>query len=716
MNTSAKCTQSLMATVAFTAIAFPSAAWAAQVATSKVEAPAEQGDETAKTPLPVKTDDIIVTGARTFLSANTSGTTGLPLAIEKVPQSISLVSSDFIRTVDLKTAGQVANYVPGALNAGSREALSSQTKLRGFVTGKAVDGFIVDENFDPDYATVERLEVVKGPSSVVYGNSFSGGLINRVSKGAGPNTPSYISLQGGSFGEYRAEGQFATALDADGHMRLIAIGIVAGGDSFYDVIKHRDYVAYAGLNLDYGNVTGFVHGGYERHRRTAFDGIPTLPDGTIAPVPRSFFIGSPKDQNRNEVFYTNSNINWQVTDLLQIGIKGQYEQDRLRAVIPYASGLQVNGDMSISNDVVDPNIKTSYGFGIVPFYKLDALGLKDSFITAAVLYQGFRQYIVEPRGSGRVNIFAGEAAITAAFDAIVNGTATARPLKQDTLTFSAQSVLKPTDSISVLIGASHSTVKIRLTQNNVTQNFDPKPNMSYRAGLTWEVVKNLNLYGSYSESFLPQRRVDIAGNVLAPVSGSQYEIGAKYRGYGGKLLLTAAAYDIKQSNTAQFDQTLAGVDRYRAAGRIGHKGIELEAVGKLTPQWQIVAGYSYLSAKILNDTNTAIVGKRELFLPNNTYSLYTTYTLSGSLAGLTFGGGVHGVDSQPTSYTRTTKDIPAYTVVDASISYDRDKWSARLNFSNVFDKFYYLNNYDTLFYGNSIGAPRSVTFTVARGF
>jgi len=117
-----------------------------------------------------KLEEVVVTAQYKFLNVDTSSTTNLPLPIEKVPQSISLVSGDFIKAASLKTLGEIAEYTPGAINAGNQEGFGSVIKLRGFGAGRAIDGLNFGASFsfyEPDYAIMDRLEVVKGPSGLL---------------------------------------------------------------------------------------------------------------------------------------------------------------------------------------------------------------------------------------------------------------------------------------------------------------------------------------------------------------------------------------------------------------------------------------------------------------------------------------------------------------------------------------------------------------------
>src|ERR1700728_4601978 len=229
-------------------------------------------------------EEVTVTGHYEFLSADTSGTTNLPLPIEKVPQSISLVSEDFIKAADLKTIGDIADYVPGAFYEGPSGGYSNAVSLRGYTPIKAYDGLNVGASFlpafEPDYSIFDRVEIVKGPSSVVYGVSSAGGLINYVTKSATPQTPDYFLAQVGSWDSYRVEGQVAGSLDSSGSARAIGVVAYDQGNSFIDVLNHKELTLYGGVNFDFSSSgTRYLHAGYMWGQRTASHGLSTYPDG-----------------------------------------------------------------------------------------------------------------------------------------------------------------------------------------------------------------------------------------------------------------------------------------------------------------------------------------------------------------------------------------------------------------------------------------------------
>jgi TonB-dependent siderophore receptor len=680
--------------------------------------------------------EIVVTAKYEFLSADTSGTTNLPLPIEKVPQSISLVSNDFIKAADLKSLGEIAEYTPGAVNVGNQENTGSLIFLRGFSSGRAVDGIdLINQGFnfyEPDYAIFDRLEIVKGPSSVVYGVSSPGGVVNYVTKSATSQTPSYAMASFGSWDSYRFEGQLAHSLDSEGRVRAIGIAVYDQGNSFVADLYHKKATLYGGINIDFtDSLTGYLHGGYERLERPSFDGIPAEPDGTPAPLPYSFFMGSENIISTSNVYHTEGDLTWHATRALDFSVKGNYESVGISGGEVYSFGLAPSGDVGIEAAKFNPFRDDNYGAGASALYRFDLFGTKDSFVSVSALYQHSTYDLVSdsPANTGTVNISAGQAAVSQAFDALLSEplSSFAQKITASTFTGSAQSVLKVSDRLAVLAGLSYSKPDVEEVVDGSGQNFSIGGQMSYRGGLTYEVLPGTDAYLSYSQSFNPQTFLTTSNTPLPPLEGEQYEAGIKYRAPNSHLLLTGSLFQIKEKNVAEFAAAIDGIEYYAPLGQVKHRGVELQALGQVTPEWQINAGYTFLDPTITEDANPATVGETQLFIPKETLSVYSTYSLSdGRLHGLSFGGGIRYVGDQRTSYRSAlanseagltpSKDLPSYILVDLSASYTIDKWLFQLNVHNALDKHYFINNWQTLFYGNMPGDPANATLSVRYTF
>lgn len=672
-------------------------------------------------PSDAATTEVIVMGYR-FLDEDTSGATNLPLAIEEVPQSISLVNNDFIKAGDLKTLGEVAQYTPGAFFARDEPSYGTGVKLRGFKAGYAVDGLPVGDSLvEPDGATVERLEIVKGPSSVVYGAATPGGLVNLVLKDASLDTPSYVSVLGGSWDRWRVEGQGAGALNASGTVRGIVVGAREESNNFVHFVDKNRTVAYGGIDADLGSdVTAAFRASYQRFEQTGYNGLLTFSDGTLPPVGRSYFIGSDEIGTEIATLRFNGKLSWEISPAWSVDLMSVYQEVDRDGGNSYTYGLERDGNMQARAETFVDWTTKDFNVGVASVYKLDGLGLADSFVSASLRYQHYEYLYRGFYTGGAVNLFAGEQAISS-YMGMLNDNPSAGTLSFNNqqlsyVTASTQAVVKVAEPVTLLGGVSYSepTVETRFVDGGAWTDFNPGGQYSYRAAITVEPVEALNLYVSYSESFQPQDRVDIADNVLPPLAGEQYEIGAKYVFPGRRMLLGAAVFDLRQSNQQVFDQRGAdGFDRYKALGEVRHRGVELEATGQVTDQWQIKAGLALLDPTVKKDVDPAVIGKTRPYLPETTASLYTSYDFEN---GVSLGGGVRYVDSIKTAYDGATRALPSYTLVDGSVGYVFDLWRLQLNLKNMFDASYYIATWETLFYGISPGEPRSVTVSVRREF
>lgn len=665
-------------------------------------------------------DAIVVSGYR-YLSENTSGTTGLPLPLEKVPQSITLISEDFLEATDAKTLGDVAQYTPGALFDGNPGGTSSIIKLRGFAAGNAIDGLNVGAlDYEPDFATLERLEIVKGPTSVVYGAANPGGIINQVTKSARAGTPSHIELLGGSWDRWRIEGQLAGALNAAETIHVIGVAVHEEGGSFMQRVGSAKTVIYAGIDADLSpDLTAYLHGGYERYRRTSFDGIPTLPDGSPAPVDRSFFIGSGDFELVTPVARVNGGLDWEASSALSVSLRVNYLRSNTTGESGFGYDLQPNGDFLIAINKLTISTTQAFSAGLSGVYKFDDLGLSDSFITVAANYQDYETKqagtIPDTPQGDLANIFDGIDAIEALFNSrTYPGFDYGLNRRLRYLTLSTQASIKVAEPLTLLGGISWAKPDVsKQSGTGAWQDFSGDSQTSLRLAATLEPVKGLNFYASYSESFQPQLFIDAVGDVLPPLTGEQVEVGVKYVSPDRRLLLTAALFDVRQANQARYDQTIDLIDRYSPVGKVRHRGFELQAVGEITKGWQVNAGLAILDPTIREDDDTALIGKTLTFLPKSTASIYTSYEFGG---GAFIGGGIRYVGAVKTDFDRVTRDIPSYTLVDASAGYDFERFRVQVNVKNLFDKHYFVNNYQTLFYGNVVGEPRSATVSLRANF
>lgn len=674
----------------------------AQAAANAADAPASVNELSAVT----------ITGYR-FYAPDTSGITRLPLPVEKVPQSASLVTGDFAKAAGLETMGEIAQYTTGAYYSGYIPSYGSQVLLRGLNAGYAIDGLTVgDQIAEPDSVTLARYEVIKGPASVAFGAQNPGGIVNLVQKNAF-DAPDYLSVSGGSWGRWRVEGQGTTALNSDGTVRAIGVFAQEQGDSQVDFVHSKKSVLYGGVDFDLGDdLTGYVRLNHQRFKTTGYNGIPVHADGSLPDLPRSFFVGGSDYATDARATSLSAGLTWMPSALWAFDLKTLFQKTDHRGVNAYAAGyLQDDGDFAVSGAKYDPWNVYDFTTDLSVTRRLDDLGLEGSSVSADVRYQRYRYSIAQDYLAGTANIHDGDEAVSRTINGFEPGGAGSYEQDQvmSYLTASTQAVIKVAQPVSLVGGVAYSRPRIRNQVNDGPRtNLDPGGQFSYRAALVYEPIEGLNVYGSYSESFMPNLRVDENYQVLPPMKGRQYEIGVKRSLADGKLLLSAAVFDLRQSNVAVYDKVVDNETLYKTAS-VRHRGLELEATGKITSAWQIRAGLALLDPEVSDDpSNPASNGQKRTWIPRQTASLYTTHDIGH---GLSLGGGVRYVGRIKTSYDGSTPDLSSYVLVDGGIGYSIDRWHFQLNVKNIFDRKYHLGTWSTLAYGVYPGMGRSAMLT-----
>jgi iron complex outermembrane receptor protein len=619
--------------------------------------------------------------------------------------------------------GEIAQYTPGALWASYSPSYGNQVFLRGFAANYAIDGLLVgDQITEPDPAALERYEIVKGPASVVYGAQSPGGVLNLVSKSASPDTPNYVEALGGSWGRWGLEGQIAGALNASGSIRGIGVVSHDEGGSFVDFVKLNKTAVYGGLDFDLAEgLTAYVRAAYQITQDTPYNGIPTFPNGTLVPVSRSYFLGASDITNTTQAPHVDAGVRWKPSALWSFGLQTVYQytdhgggNDYPYGLIGFDGSFPVGGEHFNSWHVEDFTIAGT------ATRKLDDIGLAGSYLEASVRYQHYRYYISELNlTGGTANLFSGDRAVSNVFNSLstVPG-GYEQDQRMNYLTGSGQAVIKVAGPLTVIGGISYSKPDItQQVYNGAFQSYDPGDQVDYRGAIVYEPIAGLNLYASYSESYEPNLRIDTSFNVLPPVQGQQYEVGAKYL-LGRRLLLTAAVFDIKENNVAVYDTMVNGEALYQAED-VRHRGAEFEATGQITDRWQIKAGLALLDPKVTDDPQAPVNnGETRPWLPKVTADLFTTYDFAN---GFSISGGARymgSVKTYDTSSPTPTPAIHAYTVIDGALAYTIQRWRVQLNVKNIFDEHYYVSTpvFQSLSAGLYPGEPRSFTVSLRRDF
>jgi iron complex outermembrane receptor protein len=638
----------------------------------QVEAPAEA--ERADGP---------VEGYRATRSA-TGTKTDTPL--KDVPQAVNVIPRQVIEDQQVGRLADVLLLAPNVQPAGTNGGRGQNFFLRGFQSQTfAIDGVMMNPalNFplvSRDLAAAERVEVLKGPASVLYGRGEPGGLINIVTRKPSASFGGSATLQAGSYDFYRAEGDVTGPLDAAGTLTARMTAALQTEGSFrYDNDDTREYLAPV-LHWTPREDTRLALNYEHTEQDSQFDrGIPAYRNRVS--VDRSKYYG--EDWARYEATVDN------------LVLRGEHDvRDwlTLRQIVNYQWGETYR--LASNSTSVNAAGTLLNRQALKQLEEMDSLDLQSeaimTFDTGGIghtLLAGY-EYINADRAITQYNA-------TLAAISLANPVYGAQPGN-----FNFQN--RPLTRMTMMAGYLQDQIKLgpqweallglrfdRLDQTSITQGratLVDRSNVSPRAGLVYKPLPPLSLYASYSTSFSPQTTAIVGGGVPEPETGVQYEVGARYDLVPDRLSLGLALFEITKENVATADP--AGSSQSVLTGEQRSRGIEVDLTGELARGWQVIAGVGLIDAEITRD-NTIAVGNKLGGIPDVSASLWSTYRfLDGALRGFGLGGGVTYVGQRSGDHANTY-GVDAYYRLDATLFYElNDRLRLSLTGRNLTDEHY----------------------------
>ncbi|SFG55172.1 iron complex outermembrane recepter protein [Methylobacterium gossipiicola] len=685
--------------------------------------------------------------------------------ILETAQSISVIGRKQIEDANALTINQALRYTPGVTTeqrGGAGSTRLEQFLIRGFSAPVFLDGMALiagrDANATVDPYRLERIDVIKGPASVLYGQSGPGGIVNLVSKVPRFVEHGEIFVQGGGFNEVRG------GVDVGGPIRSEVPGLadqfayrIVGfgwkGDGPVDTTKVERVLINPSVTWRPSADTALtIIGNYQRDPFSGFyGGFPAV--GTVFPrnfgngivgrLPVNFYDG---DRGIERSDRTQASIEYlfdhRVNENLAFHSAGRYlrTQGDYRSVYsafsplngPFASGpllprAVIGNQVDAEAFTMDSNAVATFDTG--PLAHTFLLGVDHRSFSTRTLGTPFPT-------APSLNVLAPDYAMAIAFPAFT--TASRVDAEQTGVYFQDQVKL---DRLVLTLGGRYDVAR----QTGPTRSFNfaagtstltrqdaPADAFTGRASLLYLFDSGVAPYVSYSQAFEPivaGRVFDSAfgtvGRVPDPQSSDQYEAGIKYQPPGSDLLLTAAAFDIRQSNRTTADPARQGF--VVQTGQVGVQGVEFEARANLSEGLTLVGGVSFLDARNVRDDGTtvndltgrpvALEGRSPVLVPDKTASLLATYRfLDGPMLGLEIGGGVRYLGASWGDAANTFK-VPDSVLVDATASYDLKHldpslqgFSMQVNATNLLDQTYVsgCNGYTSCYYG----LPRTVYATL----
>ena len=681
-------------------------------------APAVAATKTADGDAP----DIVVTGQRSQYGARSTTTaTKTNTDIKNVPQAMTIISKAQIEDQDLRSIGELMNFVPGA-SAGTGEGNRDTITLRGnsSTADFFVDGVRDDVQYFRDFYNIDRVEVLRGSNAMIFGRGGGGGVVNRVTKRSSLATDRQFAVTGDSYGGYRLTADVDQALSSGAGLRVN--GLYENGDSFR---HHVDLKRY-GINP----IVGFLAGPdtridlsyeYFHDRRTADRGVPSIAGKPLKGHDKDFF-GDPDDSvSKADVnvgtFALQHDFGGGLT-LRNRTLYGDYDKFYQNiypggAVLPATQTLPQRVTLGAYNN-------RSHRTNLISQTDLiweNRLGGIDQ--TLLVGFEVGRQKSRNQRQTGQ--FLAGQNVVPISdptVDLDLNFAPSASDANNRTratvAAIYAQDQIRISPMLEIVAGVRFDSFKLGVDDLRAVGGgeFSRRDELiSPRLGLIFKPLQNLSLYGSYSRSYLPQsgdqfNSLTTTTEALKPERFDNYEVGVKWEPVSG-LLATAAIYKLDRTNTRATDPvTLLTV----LTGAQRSKGLELGLERSMTDRWQIAAGYGWQKAEITKTTASAPAGREVPLVPRHTFSLWNRYDVTKQL-----GLGL-GLIARSKSYTSISNSVilPSYARVDAAGFYKiTPKVQAQLNVENLLGADYFpTTNGD-----NNIapGAPRTVRATLRFG-
>ncbi len=627
---------------------------------------------------------------------STAGTkTDTPLI--EVPQSVSVVNRDQMDAQNVQSVGDALRYSAGVLsNTSAISQRFDNIAVRGFdvsSTGMLRDGLrgtTAQAWPKVEPYGLERVDVLRGPSSMLFGQNSPGGMVNQITKRPTATTLREIQIQGGSFDRLQGQFDLGGAADGEGKFLYRLTGLARSGETqFTGVPDDKVFIAPAFTWAPSADTTLTILGDYNKDKfgppRPFIPIYGTLLANPNGKLPRNQFLDEPSLKNHRTQYSVGYLFDQRLGTGLTFRSNGRYAHVDLTSNT--ASGMSLRPDMRTLN-------RTGYNFSIEgDTYSIDnqlqalwKLGGVEMVTLAGFDYRRSREdYDLLSGAASAIDIY--NPVYGRPYGPIATPNASTMQTA-DQYGLYAQQQGRIADRWVVTLNGrqdwSLTDTQNRLRNTTANQNDSA---FTYRAGLTYLAGAGIAPYVSYATSFLPVLGTNFYGQPYKPMKGEQWEAGVKYQPEGFSGFVTASVFDLRQTNVRTQDpnNTLNQIQ----TGEVRSRGIELQGVARPLAGLDLVASVTFNDLEVTKSNNRVELGKRPTGMPAQMASMWADYTIqTGALAGLGFGGGVRYVGSSKAD-TANTINVPSYTLADAAIHYQFNGYRLALNATNLFNTDYY---------------------------
>ncbi|NHT76675.1 TonB-dependent siderophore receptor [Rhizobiaceae bacterium CRRU44] len=641
-------------------------------------------------------------GENTYVVTRSATGTKTDAPLAEVPQSISIVGRKQIEAQNAQSVSEILRYVPGV----TIETYGPDPKgydwilMRGFnaqSTSSYLDGLRQISSgysfFRTDPYQLQSVEVLRGPSSSLYGQSDAGGIVNKVSKKPTDTPVREVELEYGSHQRAQVGFDLGGPVNDDKSIMYRVTGVARNSNTQFQYPDGTDigddrFMIAPSITWAPDSDTSLTVSGQALRDKSGGTVLMFTPTNTLI-GDHSFNNSVQEQQTIGYEFSHRFNDTWTVRQNLRYG-RADFTLDNLLATGMDASGNLIRGtrrfDESLDALTIDNQAQANFDTGIFAHELL--LGLDYARSEADVKrYRGLAPSLDPSNPVYGVSI----PQPTTAF-------ADYEETYQQ-IGLYAQDRINLTDNLIATLGGRYDWVDIdtanRLSNTNPSVDVG---NFSGRAGLTYKTPWGVAPYVSYAQSFVPNTGISSSGNSFDPSTGRQWEVGVKYEPVGIDALFTVAWFDIVKSNILTPERNGAGVTTgfFVATGEVQSRGVEVEGKFSLGSGWDLTSSYTWTNAEITRD-NSGFVGKTPYLVPEHQASAWLNYTVDdGMLEGLSIGGGVRYVGDSFGDNANTVK-VDGRALIDLGASYKvTENASFSVNATNVFDKSYYTTCEDSV--------------------
>ncbi|MBV1885770.1 MAG: TonB-dependent siderophore receptor, partial [Parvibaculaceae bacterium] len=618
-----------------------------------------------------------------YVARRSLGGTKTGALLIETPQSISVVTRDQMDARAVQNIGEAVQYTAGVQvnRRGESSGLAgSNIVIRGFggdgtagaSSNEYVDGLRItgtnfaSAGFEP--YLYERIEVLKGPSSVLYGQGTPAGVVNHVSKRPTEEPLYEVQIEAGSFDRFEGAFDLSGPIDADGKFLYRLTGLALDTKAQTNFTSRKRRVIAPALTWQPTEATSLTilanyqednaRGGFI-NRVPAYGTILANPNGE---VPDDFYSGDPNYNDWDRTMYSigyqfehRFNDTWAFRQNTRYLHNDLYFESIFGSLLPDLRTLSrstFGADETADDVTVDNQLQANFATGAVEHTML-----------FGVDYQHQRKDTLRRSGSApNLDIFA--------------------PVYYQAITIPAvyQNIEQTSEQVGTYLQNQSKWDKWVMTlggrydwADSETKNLlgggvsnESDSAFTGRAGLGYMFDNGLVPYLSYSESFEPQGDVDFSGTPFEPTTGTQYEVGIKYEPTGYNSLITVSVFQLTQQNVLTADLVNSGYEVQ--TGEIRSQGVELESIASLGNGLSLTGAYTYLDLEITK-SNNGDVGNTPIAVPDHSASLWADYKVGeGDLSGLGLGLGVRYMGSSYGDAANSFR-VPSYTVFDASVQY-----------------------------------------------